>query len=363
MAAIKERENKTAKKTENKAASSGKTKAWKIIRTVLIVVVVVAAAIITFMAFPDWPRTKVVPNENATNPYIRDYLDVDISAHRSGAGIAPENTMMAFKKVLEDNEKYGVDTYEFDVNITADGELVILHNLTYDETSDAREFFGRKNVAASELTLAEAKKLNMGENFEIDGEYPYRGLRGDDIPDDLRVVTCDEVIDYIEANSGEKKFNYIIEIKSLGEDGMRAADKLYSIITERNLKDRVIWATSETDVSEYMAKTYPDMPRSANPQEVFQFFMYCKLGKDLDELDVTYVALQIPYGKSAGYNIFNLGTKKMINYAHKYDIAMQYWTINKERYVRKLAENGADCIMTDYPQMAYEALDELKSEQ
>ena len=358
MAVLKEREKKTTTKSEGKSLKN--KKGWRIAKIVLIVVLVLAACVATFTSFPDLPWTKVIPNENATNPYIRDYLDVDISAHRSGAGIAPENTMMAFKKVLAENEKYGVDTYEFDVNITADGELVILHNLTYDETSNAKEHFGKRNVKASEVTLAEARKLNMGENFEIDGKYPYRGLRGNDIPDDLRVVTCDEVIDYIEANCGGKKFNYIIEIKSLGEDGMRAADKLYSIISERNLKDRVIWATSEIDVSEYMAKTYPDMPRSANPKEVFQFFMYCKLGKDLAELDVTYVALQIPYGTSAGFNIVNLGTKKMINYAHKYNIAMQYWTINKERYVKKLAENGADCIMTDYPQMAYETIEELK---
>lgn len=358
MATLKERENKAEIRPERKTGK-GK-KALKIAGIVLGAVAVLAVCVVVFISFPGWPWDKVIPNENATNQYIRDYLDIDISAHRSGAGIAPENTMMAFKKVLEENDKYGVDTYEFDVNITADGELVILHNLTYDKTSDAVEFFGRENVEASEITLAEAKKLNMGENFELNGEYPYRGLRGEDIPDDLRVVTCDEVIDYIEANSGDKKFNYIIEIKSLGENGYRAADKLYSIITERNLKDRVIWATSEIDVSEYMAATYPDMPRSANPQEVLQFFLCCKFGLDLDKFNVTYMALHIPYGKSAGYNIVNLGTKKMINYAHKYNIAAQYWTINDAKYVKKLAENGADCIMTDYPQMAYEAIEELK---
>ncbi len=339
-----------------------KSKVWKIAKKVLIAVLVIVLVGVTFTGFPGWPWDKVVANENATNPYIREQYDMDISAHRSGAGIAPENTMMAFKKVLEENDKYGVDTYEFDVNITADGEIVILHNLTYDETSNAQEHFGRKDVDASEITLAQAKELNMGENFELDGKYPYRGLRGDDIPDDLRVVTCNEVMDYIEANSGDKKFNYIIEIKSLGENGMRAADKLYSIITERNLKDRVIWATSEIDVSEYMSKTYPDMPRSANPDEVLDFFLYCKLGKDLAELNVTYVALHIPYGTSAGFNAVNLGTKKMINYAHKYNIAVQYWTVNNEYYVKKLAENGADCVMTDYPDMAYKAIEEVKKE-
>ena len=361
MAVLKEKENKTQGKTENKPCKCKKV--FKVIGGVFGAIIALALCFVAFISFPGWPWDKIIPNENATNSYIRDYLDMDISAHRSGAGIAPENTMMAFKKVLAENETNGVDTYEFDVSITADGELVILHNLTYDKTSNAVEFFGRENVAASEITLAEAKQLNMGENFELNGEYPYRGLRGDDIPDDLRVVTCDEMIDYIEANSGDKKFNYIIEIKSLGEDGYRAADKLYSIISERNMKDRVIWATSEVDVSEYMAATYPDMPRSANPDEVLEFFIYFKLGKDLNELNVTYMALHIPYGKNAYYNLVNLGSKKFINYAHKYNIAVQYWTVNDEKYVKTLAENGADCVMTDYPQMAFETLEALKKEQ
>ena len=59
-------------------------------------------------------------------------------------------------------------------------------------------------------------------------------------------------------------------------------------------------------------------------------------------------------------NLINLGTREMLNYAHSNDIAVQYWTVNNEYYVKKLAENGADCVMTDYPQMAYEALNELK---
>ena len=345
-------------KTEIKMKKSRKVR--KAILSVFCAIVLILGSFFFYTSRPDKKGTKVEINENATNPYINDYLDVDISAHRSGAGVAPENTLMAFQKMLEENEIHGVDTFEFDVNITKDGELVLLHDSTYDDTSNAREEFGRRNVKASELTLEEARVLNMGENFELDGEFPYRGLRGDDIPDNLRVVTCDEIIDYIEANSNGREFNYIIEIKPKGEDGKRAADKLFEIISERDLQDRVIWASSKHEVMEYMDSEYPDMPRSASRREVIQFYYYFKTGKDLADYDVTYVALHIPYGKSAGYNIFNLGTKELINYAHKYNIAVQYWTINKEEDVITLAQNGADCIMTDYPQMAYEAVESLK---
>ncbi len=312
------------------------------------------------MGQADPPGTEIVPNENATNPYIREYLDTDVSAHRSGAGIVPENTMMAFEYVLENQDKLGVDTFEFDVQITADGELIILHNLTYDETSNAVEAFGKKNNYASLITFEEAQVLNLGENFCIDGEYPYRGLRGEDIPYNLRVVKCDDVIDYIESHSNGREYNYIIEIKSLGVHGMKAADKLYSIIEERDMKDRVIWATSKLDVAEYMEKKYPDMPRSAQLLEVLQFYIYSRMDWNLDDLDVSYVALQIPYGDNALNNFVNLGTKRLTNYAHKYNIAVQYWTVNEEEEAKTLIENGADCIMSDYPQMIFDAIQNTK---
>ncbi len=314
------------------------------------------------MWLPGNPNTPVIPNENSENVYINEYLDPDISAHRSGAGIAPQNTLMAFEYVLKENEALGVDTYEFDVQITADGELIVLHNLTYDDTSNAVEAFGHEDVYASKLTYKEAYDvLNLGENFTVDGvTYPYRGLRGDDIPDNLRVAKCEDVIDYIEANSNGKEYRYIIEIKSTGFNGMKAADKLYSIINERNLKDRVIWATSLEDVSMYMEFRYPDMPRSARITEIIQFYIYSRMDWDLNELDVSYIALQIPYGDNCANNLINLGTRELINYAHKYDIAVQYWTINEAEETKLLIENGADCIMTDYPQMAYEVAKSCK---
>lgn len=315
-----------------------------------IVAVVCLLPIMLTMGADDAPGTEVIINENAENSYINEYGNPDVSAHRSGAGVAPQNTIMAFEKMLENVDEFGVDTFEFDVQLTADGELILLHDLTFDATSDAVEKYGRKNVYASQLTYDEAYELNLGENFKLNGEYPYRGLRGDDIPDNLRVAKCEDIFELIESNSNGVEYRYIIEIKSMGKQGKQAADKLYQIVTERGLQDRVIWATFQPDVADYMRKTYPDMPRSADVIEVIQFYVYSRMGWDLDSLDVSYVALQIPYGESA-LNLINTGTKAFINYAHKYDIAVQYWTINDAEAAQYLINNGADTIMSDYPDM------------
>ncbi len=326
----------------------------KIYHILMTVVILIPA--ITTMCLDDTRIREVYEPETSENQFITAYGETGISAHRSGAGIAPQNTMMAFEKVLNESDKYGVNTYEFDVQVTKDGKLIILHNMTYDATSNAVEAFGRENVYANELTYEEAMVLNMGENFELDGEYPYRGLRGEDIPQNLKVPLCEDVIKYIEQNSNGKKYNYIIEIKSEGEDGKVAADELQRIIKENGLTERAIWASFNMDVCDYMRDTYPEILRSASIVEVLQFYIYARMDWDLDLADVSYVALQIPYGDSAAGGIINLATRKVINYAHKYNIAVQYWTINDAEAVEYLINNNADCIMTDYPDMAYEVL-------
>ncbi len=55
-------------------------------------------------------------------------------AHRGFSGKYPENTMLAFRKAVEE----GVDGIELDVQLTKDGEVVIIHDETIDRTTDGK---------------------------------------------------------------------------------------------------------------------------------------------------------------------------------------------------------------------------------
>src|SRR3546814_1235503 len=55
-----------------------------------------------------------------------------ISAHRGGAAYAPENTMTAFANAA----RLGVDELEMDTQLTADGELVVIHDDTLDRPTN-----------------------------------------------------------------------------------------------------------------------------------------------------------------------------------------------------------------------------------
>ena len=78
----------------------------------------------------------------------------------------------------------------------------------------------------------------------------------------------------------------------------------------------IFFGTFHGEVSKYVDEKYPDLMRSAGIAEVLQFYFASFLGI---KLDVNYVALQIPY-RLAG---FNLGTARIINYAHSMEMCIR----------------------------------------
>lgn len=76
---------------------------------------------------------------------------VRVIAHRGFSGRYPENTVTAFQKAAG----IGADEIEFDVKLTADGEIVILHDETVDRTTN-----GTGKVSG--MKLADIKKLDAG---------------------------------------------------------------------------------------------------------------------------------------------------------------------------------------------------------
>ena len=293
------------------------------------------------------------------NPYI-SADGAMVSAHRAGSLVAPENTLHAFELGIEEATTggYKVDIWEFDLHITADEQLILLHDHTLDRTSDSVQVFGVKDARPEDYTLAELKKLNMGYNFELNGEYPFRDLTPEQVADEgLDVCTLGDVLDYMESDEAraaapDGRFSYIIEIKNSGKLGERAADLLYAELSSRGLLPYVVFGTFNQNVSDYVDAHYPDMLRSSSICEVLDFWLAYLTGADLSKRGVGYCALQIPYSSSVSF----LGTKDLIEYAHKYNIAVQYWTINEEEDMRHLQSIGADCIMSDKPDLCYSVL-------
>ncbi len=327
-------------------------KGWKIALIILVVLIVIAA----LLAGVYWAVTKDSAMEpmdfpDSENPLITPLGTTMLSGHRAGGGVAPENTMRALAGSAE-SQDYHLDIFEFDVHLTADGVLVLLHDETLDRTSDTAEVFGEIDVNVGEKTFEELQKLNMGAKFTAgDGSMPYADLHGFQVPEDLRIISLDQALEYLESVG---PFRYIIEIKNSGEKGYEAADKLYAALQEHGVLDRTVVGTFHNEVTDYMDRVYPDMPRSAGFNEVVKFYVHALLGLGMKQEDMHYKALQIP---TTDYTV-NLGTSRVVNFAHKYDVAVQYWTINDPDEMARLQSIGADAVMTDLPDVGAEVLNQ-----
>lgn len=317
------------------------------VKGILITLIVLAVIVFGFYKlithqWQDEPKTY-----DTTNRYITELGDTMILAHRAGRRLFPQGTMMAFEGCAN-SETFKTDFFEFDVRITKDDKLIILHDDTLDEVSNATEYFGKTENYPKDYTYEELRNLNMGEFFkDADGKMPYNGLRDKEIPDNLRITTAEDALKFVESYGG---YYYSIEIKDSGESGLKAADILYGILRDMNLLDKVIVASFNKDVILYIEENYPDLYRSAYNMEAAKLFIDSIFNINRPDGYYKFDVLQVPPDKY----IANMGTSKLINYAHKNNVAVQYWTINDTEKMLFLQSIGADGIITDTPDVAYE---------
>lgn len=136
---------------------------------------------------------------------------VGIWAHRGCSMMNPENTLPAFKKAAE---LEGITGIEFDVQLTNDGEIVVIHDERVDRTTD-----GTGNVC--DYTLAELKKLS---------------ITGDD---SYRIPTLREVLELLKPYCVNKGLRLNIELKN-------------SVVRYRGMEQKVIDMVSEYGIESYV---------------------------------------------------------------------------------------------------------------
>src|SRR5688572_2000375 len=81
---------------------------------------------------------------------------LQIIAHRGGTTNVPENTLVAFRNAITQ----GADWLEFDVQMTKDGVLVVIHDETVDRTTDG-------SGAVGDLTLEQIRSFDAGQGEKL----------------------------------------------------------------------------------------------------------------------------------------------------------------------------------------------------
>lgn len=266
------------------------------------------------MRLPFFGRSSSVPRVRPGHAYFAGAPL--LIAHRGGSALAPENTLLAYRRAVE---WWGADLLETDVHPTADGEVVMIHDATVDRTSD-----GTGPVAS--LRLTELRTLDLGYRMSPDGgrTFPFRGQG-------VRISTLDEVLRALP----NARVN--VEIK----DG-RAQRRVREVVHDLGATRRVLIAAGRrADRSLFGA--YPG-PTSAAQEDVLGFWLALRSRTPWlyrPRVD----AFQVP----ERHGSLQVVTPRFVRRAHALNMAVHVWTVDEEADMRRLLEWGVDGLVTDRP--------------
>ncbi|GAA1913520.1 hydrolase [Nocardioides lentus] len=245
-------------------------------------------------------------------------VDTEVVAHRGSSGVAPENTLASARQALRDR----ADEIENDVQRSADGVLVLMHDTTLARTTDAEQVFpGRAPWNVGDFTLRELRRLDAGSWFGPE----YAGERIPTLAEWGRVVG--------------NRADVLIEMKSpsLYPGIARDLDRALAETPFRTAlrRDRLVVQSFEIDWLRAYEQASPAVPKGLlygtrpTPQQIADAAGWTEWVNPsfrvIEESDVDAV-------QAAGLRI-------------------GVYTVNTGVDMRRLVRWGVDAIITDYPQV------------
>ncbi|WP_042346092.1 glycerophosphodiester phosphodiesterase [Bacillus massiliigorillae] len=235
-------------------------------------------------------------------------ITTKVFAHRGSAGTHPENTMISFLEA----EKVGADGIELDVQLSKDGEVVVIHDEQLDRTTN-----GKGNV--KDYTLQELKSLDASYKF------PQSNTS-------VQIPTLEEVFIMLLNNS----MILNIELKNSVFLYPGLEEKVISLIKQYNLQDRIILSSFNHYSLVYCYRLAPDIETAP---------LY------RDGLYMPWVYAKAIHAKAIHPSI-KAAPNEIIKASMAAGVAVRPYTINSEEQMRMLFKINCSAIFTDYPQKA-----------
>jgi glycerophosphoryl diester phosphodiesterase len=244
------------------------------------------------------------------------------AAHRGGALLWPENSLLAFRNAAE---QLGADFLELDVHLTKDGEVVVIHDPTLDRTTT-----GRGPVRAR--TLAELRDVRLRDQ---------KGAATAEV-----LPTLDEVVT-LALGAGRQ---ILLEIK-LDETGRRypaIEEKVFALLDRRG-------ATAATVVMSFDRDTWR-RARALRPA-ARTCALYSR--RTIGDLGST-LKHELELARSAGVSFVglheNLVDASTVALVREMGLTLGVWTVNENEAIRRFIELKVDVVITDRPDLAKRAL-------
>ena len=228
-----------------------------------------------------------------------------VAGHRGDRSSAPENTLPALAAALDGPLEF----VETDVQLSADGVPVIIHDITVDRTTDG-------SGAVAELTLAQLKQLDAGSWFAAE----FAGTR---IP---------TLVEFLDLFAGSDK-KAIVELK-----GYWTAAQIRGVLGDilaRGVQDRIIFAGSDFTTIENLRDAAPAIPRVIIRRD---------LPEDPVALAQFYGAIAILTSPSSLER-----DERAVDDMHAAGLGVLVYTLNSEKRWTEALAYGVDGIVTDVP--------------
>ena len=234
--------------------------------------------------------------------------------HRGARFEAPENTLTGFRHALRN----GITAFEFDVHLSADDQLVVIHDPTVDRTTN-----GSGAVAA--MTVAELARLDARSIFP-------------EWPEPAGVPTLTEVLDTIGGADDME-----IEIKTDRPDRLqRVAELVLAAVRRYDIASRATVTSFDPVALEAVARLAPGQRRG--------FIARFETPDDL--------ATAVRVGASHCAIPIKTGSAERVREAHAAGLRVTGWQGNSREDVQTLLAWGVDAITSDYPTLARSVLRE-----
>ncbi|MFJ3668030.1 glycerophosphodiester phosphodiesterase [Streptomyces sp. NPDC090106] len=252
---------------------------------------------------------------------------IQVVAHRGASEEAPEHTLAAYKKAIED----GADALECDVRLTADGHLVCVHDRRVNRTSNGRG-------AVSALELAELAALDFG-SWRNRDEAPDWEHRPED-REDTSVLTLERLLELV-ADAG-RRVELAIETKHPTRWAGQVEERLLVLLKRFGLDAPASAADSPVRIMSFSARSLHRV-RAASPTLPTVYLLQ-------------FLSPRLRDGRlPAGVGIAGPSIRIVRNhpgYVERLKRAghqVHVWTVNEPEDVDLCAELGIDAIITNRP--------------
>ncbi len=243
-----------------------------------------------------------------------------IVAHRGASALAPENTLAAFRRAIND----GAEGIEFDVRLAKDGVAVVFHDPTLNRTA-----LRDGNIA--DYTSAELGNIDVGSWFN---KMDRRNANADYSLQ--RVSTLVETLEFL------KEFKGLIYIELKCKDA-EVGDLVSSVCPacgESNLSSQIIIKSFKMAVIPKVRLLCPDLKTAA----LFAPKIMTILRKEKH-----LVKIAEEFGASEMSIHYSLATKKLMEKAGKQGLPVTIWTADNSRWVKRGVKLGLNAIITNNP--------------